>query len=370
MRTLMRTLICIALAGVLPGQLPGSDALRCKSAPLRPVLDFEFRFVAGHWFTLPVKQFWERKADLQVVMEVEPINGTPGRMRRISHRLEALQTVPQGAPGEFRFPSAVSLGVGEYRSKWRIQDAQGRSCHGSRKFKAALSRGERTVDVTLGPGEIVDTAMYVFRNEEAIERRHLGWPRRLKIFLSLDVLGRRGRVARPRRFQILPHIAALRQFGRSRHFNQFSVVAFSFEDQRIVSRQDYRPAIDFAPLSKVIQQLRPDTVDFKDLMRGSEMDFFQGMLAQELQPSEIPDGVVFIGHEMHFGKRLPSGFLDGYRDRGVPVAFLDASRFAWHGAIANFVRAMDGREFILRKPSDLARAISAFEARVQALRPQ
>lgn len=372
MRTLVRLLVyvAVALAGVASGQSPRDDALRCRSAMLRPALDFEFRFVAGHWFSLPVKQFWDRQVDLRVIMEVEPINGTPGQMKRVAHRLQASQPVPPGVNGDFNFPSAVTLGAGEYRSNWRIRDSDGRSCEGSKQFKAKLSRKERNVELTLDPGEIVDTAMFLFRNEDAIARPNLRSPRRMKIFVSLDVLGRRGRVARTRLVHILPHIAALRQLGRSQSFNEFSVVAFSFEDQRVVARQDYQPTVDFSPLSKVIRQLRPDSVDFRDLMRGSEMEFFKEMLAQELRLAEIPDGVVFIGHEMNFGKRLPSSFLDGYRGLGIPVAFFDGSRFAWHGAISNFIRAMDGREFMLRKPSDLAKAISAFEARVQALRPQ
>lgn len=372
MRTVLRLLICgaMALAGLAHGQSPRTDALRCKSEALRPTLDFEFRFVAGHWFSLPVKQFWEREVDLRVIMEVEPINGTPGQMKRVAHRLQATQTVPPGVSGEFNFPSAVSLGIGEYRSSWRIRDSNGRSCQGVRVLKAKLSRKERSVEVTLEPGEIVDTAMYMFRNEEAIERPHLRSAHRLKIFISLDVLGRRGRVARTRLVHILPHIAALRQLGRSQSFNQFSVVVFSFEDQRVVARQDYQPTINFSPLTRMIQQLRPDAVDYRDLMRGSEMEFFGEMLAEELRLSEIPDGVVFIGHEMNFGRRLPTNVLAAYRNLGIPVAFFDGSRFAWNGAMGNLVRAMDGREFALRKPSDLAKAISAFESRVQALRPQ
>ena len=372
MRAFLRLLVClvVALAGSAHGQSPRGGALKCRSATLQPGLDFDFRFVAGHYFSLPVKQFWEREVDLRVVMEVEPINGTPGEMKRVSHRLQARQPVPQGVSGDFNFPSAVSLGVGEYRSSWRIRDSDGRSCQGTKVLKAKLSRKERGIALTLRPGEIVDTAMHMFRNEAAAERPHLKSPRRLKIFISLDVLGRRGRVARTRLIHILPHIAALRQLGRSQSFNQFSVVVFSFEDQRVVARQEYRSAINFSPLTKMIQQLRPDAVDFRDLMRGSEMRFFEELLVEELQLSEIPDGVVFIGHDVNFGKRLPSNVLAGYRGLGIPVAFFDGSRFAWNGAMGNFVRAMDGREFALRRPSDLAKAISAFESRAQALRPQ
>ena len=337
---------------------------------MQPMLDFEFRFVAGHWFSLPVKQFWGEPADIIVFMKVEPINGTPGEPKRISHRLRTGQIVPEGTRGDLNFPSAVSVGLGEYRTAWVIRDSKGRSCGGVSKFKAKLSSRERNVDLTLAPGEIVDTAMYLFRREEAIDRPHLRSDRRLKIFVSLDILGRRGRVTRPRMFHLLPHIAALRQLSRSPNFNQFSVVVFSFEDQRVIARQDYAPGVDFAPFSRVIQQLRPDQVDYRDLLRGSEMAFFAEMLGRELQGSQRPDGVVFLGHDLQFGKQLPRELRDSYRGLGATAAFFDGSRYAWTGAMGNLVKAMDGKEYRLRRPSDLARAISAFEQRVQGARPQ
>ena len=111
MRAFLRLLVCVvvALAGIAHGQSPRDDALKCRSATLQPRLDFDFRFVAGHWFSLPVKQFWEREVDLRVVMEVEPINGTPGEMKRVAHRLQATQPVPQGVSGEFNFPARCRL---------------------------------------------------------------------------------------------------------------------------------------------------------------------------------------------------------------------------------------------------------------------
>ena len=368
MRSLAKFLACLALAaGLAAGQ---DEGLKCASAKIGPMLDFEFRFVAGTWFSLPMKQFWGEQFELQVAMQVVPVNGTPGEPKLVEHKVRARQPVPEGARGEMYFPSAISVGTGQYRSIWRISDRRGRSCSGTRVFKAALSRKDRDVDVTLAPGEIVDTAMYMFRPQKPLERPHLKSPRRLKIFLSLDVLGRRGRVVRTRMVHVLPHIAALRQLAGSPNFNEFSVVTFSFEDQKVLVRQDYQKTVDFAAMIGVVKDLNPETVDVSELLRGSEMQFFKDLLVKELLGFERPEAVVFLGQDVHFGRRIPDHLLDPFRQLGLEVSFFDASRFAWRGAMGNFVRALGGKEFKLREPAQLATAVSEFEKRVLRSRPQ
>ena len=120
----------------------------------------------------------------------------------------------------------------------------------------------------------------------------------------------------------------------------------------------------------MIRDLRPQTVDVRELVRGSEMRFFENLLARELLRPEPPEAVIFLGQDVHFGRRLPDHVLDPLRQMGAIVSFMDASRFSWRGAIGNVVRAMGGREYPLRRPSDLARAIASFEERVLRSRPQ
>ena len=372
MGSLLKLLVCLALAAAGPFQAAAADrdSLKCSASSIGPFLDFEFRFVAGAWFALPIKQFWGGQVRLDFVMEVEPVNGTPGKPIVIEHQLNGKERVPDGVRGDISFPSAVSVGLGQYRTRWRIRDSYGRSCEGAKQFKASLSRKERTVEVTLGPGEIVDTGMYIFRPQEQVERDDLNRPRRLKVFISLDVLGRRGRVVRTRMFHVMPHLAALRRLASSPSFNEFSVVVFSFEDQKVVARQGYEGTVDFESLRGVIGDLQPETVDFSDLARGSEMKFFESLLAEELLRSERPEAVVFLGQDLHFGKQLAAGLLNRFRDLGTLVSFWDSSRYAWRGAMGNFVRAMGGKERRVRQPSDLAQALAGFEARVLQARPQ
>lgn len=347
----------------------GESDLKCAAKRLGPFLDYEFRFIGGAFFELPAKQFWGERFSLSLSMRVRPIDGTPGIARHVEHEFRSRNVIASGTRGRLRFPGAVSTGLGRYEANWRIDDQAGRSCSGTVRFTAALSRRERSVQVALEPGQIMNTGFYMFRPQHHLERPHLREPRRLKVFISLDVLGRRGRLVRTRLLHVMPHLAALRRLATSPSFNAFSVVAFSFEDQRVVARHDYRDAVDFGALRNVVGDLQPDTVDVNDLMRGSELRFFEEVLSSELLGTEPPEAVVFLGQDVAFGKHLPTSRMDRFRHIGAMVSFLDASRFTWRGVIGNFVRAMGGKEYALRRPSDLALAMAGLEARTLRSRP-
>ena len=347
-----------------------ASQLACGTENIKPFLDFEFRFVAGQVFFLPIKQFVGQSVALDLEVLVEPTGGTPGIPARLRKRMADPREIPLDAAGFINFSAAFSVGIGNYRANWRVSDDAGRSCQGQWDFKANQSRGNRNVDLALRPGQIVDPAIQVFRDEPSIERPHLPTPRRLKIFISLDVVGRRGRLVRTRLTHVLPHFSALRQLVRSLHFNQFALVVFSFEDRSVLVRQDYGETLDFKPLGDVVDRLQPATVDLRQLARGSELRFFERLLSDELVSSEKPDGVVFIGQDLSFGRRLQGEAIRQFRMLGTSAAFFDASRYAWRGVIGNFVRSMNGKEFRLHRPSDLARAVAGFERLVEKSRAQ
>ena len=355
---------CLAVVGADAAQ-PNADSatnLKCSAHFVKPFVDFEFKFVTGVVFAIKSKQFWDRKVSSKFEMIVEPIAGTPGTPARLADRMQTSEVVPQGFKGELTASAAFALGPGKYRVTWKLTDDTGRTCSGIREMKAALSRGQRNVEIALAPGKIEDPSIYAFRNEPPVDRPYLRMTRRLKVLVSLDVIGRRRRPVRPSMARLLPHFAALRQLVRTPHYNEFSLSVFSFEDQGVVIRQDYEPTIDFKNLSTVVDMLQPDTVDIEQLARGSEKRFFERMLIDELLGGERPDGVVFIGEDHHFGQRVSDHAVIRLRTLGVPFVFLDTSRFEWHGVLGNVVRAMSGKEFKLRHPADLARALDQFES--------
>lgn len=355
---------CLAVVGADPAQPIAEPApkLKCDAHFIKPFVDFEFKIVTGVVFAIKSKQFWDRKVSSNMEMIVEPIGGTPGKPARLAERMETSEVVPQGFKGDLTASAAFALGPGKYRVAWRLTDDAGRTCSGDREIKAALSRGERSVQLALPPGKIEDPSIYAFRDEPPLDRPFLRMTRRLKVLVSLDVFGRRRRPVRPSMTRLLPHFAALRQLARTPHYNEFSLTVFSFEDQDVVARQDYAATIDFQQLKTVADMLQPDTVDIAQLSRGSEKRFFERMLIDELLGGERPDGVVFVGEDHHFGQRVADHAIFRLRTLGVPFVFLDTSRYEWHGVLGNVVRAMSGKEFKLRHPADLAKAMHQFES--------
>ncbi len=335
--------------------------LKCSGETFGPFLDFEFRFFAGLQIGVPAKHYRGHKPSFELLVTVTPVEGTPGRPAELFDRFGATQEVPGDVKGEMIVNPSFSMGEGRYRVDWRLKDDRGQSCSGSRKLKASLSRGQKTVSLTLQPGQIIESAVYLFRSEPPVARPHLTAPKRLKIFVSMDIRRRRGQVVRPSLLRLHPHFSAVRQLARSRVFNEFSVVLFSFEDQQILHRQDYAPAIDFRPMRFSLEKLNPQTVDINQLGRGREMDYFESMLSVELLTGEPPDAVVFVGQETHFGRQVSEFMRGRLRQTEAAFAFLDTSRLAWKGAMGNVVRAVRGQEYRLRQPSDLSKALAAIE---------
>ena len=338
-----------------------APAMKCGAETFGPFLDFEFRFFAGLQLGLPVKHYRGRKPTFEMLVTVTPVEGTPGRPVELFDRIGATQEMPGDASGRIIINPSFSMGEGRYRVDWRLEDNRGQSCSGSRKLKASLSRGQKTVNLALQPGEIIESGVYLFRPEPPVARPHLTTSKKLKIFVSMDIRRRRGQVMRPSLLRLHPHFSTVRQLARSRAFNEFSVVLFSFEDQQIIHRQDYAPAIDFRPMRSTLAKLNPQTVDIAQLGRGREMDYFESMLSVELLVGEPPDAVVFVGQETHFGRQVSEFMRGRLRQTEAAFAFLDTSRLAWKGAMGNVVRAVKGKEYRLRQPSDLSKALAAIE---------
>jgi len=70
---------------------------------------------------------------------------------------------------------------------------------------------------------------------------------------------------------------------------------------------------------------------------------------------------------MMFGKKLPRDAVRRLRALEAEFAFLDASRLAWVGVMGGLVRALEGKEYMLRRPADLAKALQGLERHEEAM---
>lgn len=335
--------------------------LKCKSDTFGPSLDFEFRFFAGIQISLPVKHYRGHKPSFKLLVTVTPSEGFPGEPVELFDRFGAPQQIPDNLTGRMFVHPSFSVGEGRYQVHWEVHDNRGQSCSGSWNLKASLSRGQKAVNLALRPGEIIESGIYLFRPERPAARTARTARTKVKVFVSMDIRRRRGTPGRPNLYRLHPHFSAVRQLARLSAFTDFSVVLFSFEDQKILHRQDYAPTIDFPPMRSSLKKLDPQTVDIRQLGAGREMDYFESMLSDELLRGDPPDAVLFVGQETHFGRKISEFMRDRLRRTEASFAFLDTSRSAFKGAMGNVVRAVKGKEYQLRKPSDISKALQSIE---------
>ncbi len=372
--------LVLAMCGMAHAAPETDSQLTCRTKVFRPKLDFEFRFHTNFEFIFPLRQFCDVPAEMDAEIRFQPVGDSAGEPAVLADKVVWTLDQQDCRKGEVFLPHGVWTGVGQYRATWKFRDMVGRTCQGSDEFTVALSPKDRDIALTLPPGTLVDTPIDLFRPEPRIERPGLGSPRRLKVFINLDVMTsttiiravadgfarwKRATLIRTRAMHLRPHLAALRQLAHSERFNQFSIVVFSFEEQVVLARQDYRDAVDFSLLGKFIDDLSPYTVKLGQLADGSEMSFFGSLLATELLPDSSPDAVVFIGHDIEdvlHGERISDRVRDRLRNLGAAFTFMNTGRLSpWRGTMGSLVRALQGRVDNLRKPSDVLKVVDAFE---------
>ena len=372
--------LVLAIGGLAHAAAEPDNQLVCRTKIFRPQLDFEFRFHTNFEFIFPLKQFCDVPGEMDAEIQFQPVGDSVGEPAVLADRVVWNLDTQDCKKGEMFLAHDVWTGVGQYRASWRFRDTLGRSCQGSDEFTVARSSKDRGIDLNLPPETLVDTPIDLFRPERRTERPGPASPHRLKVFINLDVLTssttiravadgaarwKRATLVRTRAIHLRPHLAALRQLAHSEQFNEFSIVVFSFEEQAVLARQDYRDAVDFSLLGRFIDDLSPYTVNLSQLVDGSEMSFFGSLLATELLADSSPDAVVFIGHDIEdvlYGERISVRVLDRLDKLGAAFTFMNTGRLSpWRGTMGSLVRALGGRVKNLHKPSQVLKVVDAFE---------
>jgi hypothetical protein len=178
---------------------------------------------------------------------------------------------------------------------------------------------------------------------------------RLKVFLSFDTASRRR--ATIGSWQIRPILSMLRVLYRHRHVSELAIVAYSLDDQKVLCRQDFHELIQFQLLREGVGELSPGMVDVNELSRGADVRFFANMLHQEMNAGMEADAFIFIGRDVLFTKRIPPRLFEGLEQNDVPVFFLNYAVLPWRGIVGNTVKRLQGKEYKIRRPRELSKAV-------------
>ncbi len=131
---------------------PDDRPLRCEVTPVKPALDFSFRFQTGFSINVPMEQYFGPGHAWTFVARVSPEHGAPAYLAaRISVcPTFPITTVKTDTSGGFL------VGAGRYKVDWVMYDDEGRVCRHQWKIEAKLSHGERHVEPAIPANTVTD----------------------------------------------------------------------------------------------------------------------------------------------------------------------------------------------------------------------
>lgn len=366
----IRVLLTLLAAGIAAGQSsdqkipsPGDPAyvvananepLKCDESHFKPRLDFHFRFFTGYTIDIPLKQLVAPRNVLEVVLDVRPLSALNEKPFLYRDYLR-IGPVEKGLRGEVSLSGAFVVGEGEYQVAWYIKDRYGRGCSVAWTIEARLPRRDQDIKLSMKPGEIDSAYTNLFGREVNI-RANRGPDYRVKVLASFDS-PRRRRQAILHIGDILPVLAAMRALSRDPRFVQFSVLAYSVEDQEVLLRQGFDDGIDFPALGEAVKKLSPATVGFDQLGKNKDRDFLADLIVGELEKTDDVDALIFLGADSLLFERIPKELLEGIGNRDYPVYFLKTAWLPWSGATSDAVKKLKGKIYQFRTPKDLSESI-------------
>lgn len=133
------------------GPSPSDQLLRCEVTPMKPRLDYMFRFQTGYSIATPMAQYFGAGHVWAILTRVTPEGGKPSWLAaRVRLPDVPLTTVVTETFGGFL------VGAGKYQVDWAMFDDEGRVCRQHWKIDARLTFGERHVQLAIPPHAVAD----------------------------------------------------------------------------------------------------------------------------------------------------------------------------------------------------------------------
>ncbi|MBI1354968.1 MAG: hypothetical protein GC160_11525 [Acidobacteria bacterium] len=344
-----------------------TTAVDCRGSVFEPHLDFEFRFFTGFRVSIRARELSGPERPMIARVRIEPLE--PADAKPVELNSEGwLQNIPADARGSIEIDGSFAVGPGLYRIEWFLLDSLGHSCKLTWDVDAALTKRDGDVTLQLGPGEIADSRLGLFRPEKVRTDPALGQPLRVKVLLNLDTWSRRR--AGVRLFEFMPRISALRAISRHPRIARVALVAFSVEEQQTYLRHGLQDHFDFPGLQPAIDEISPALISFEQLGKDKTKDFLTEILLRELPGDEDVDAYIFLGPDPEPGRRADKDNLAAIGRLPAPVFYLNLARNPWKGLLGSATSALDGKQLRYRDPRDLAEAINEVIEKIDARRAQ
>ncbi len=352
------------LGSVLKAIEPRFDEvpLRCEVTPIKPSLNFGFRFQAGYVVRVPMYQYSGAGHGWAMVTRITP-EGAGQQPVYLASRV-GLPPVPK-TNIELEVGGGYLLGEGRYDVNWTLLDEAGRVCRGSWRVNARLSRRERHLKLAMPPGTVAD---FTLRGRPGSKRgADDAAPIRLTVLLNAAPLSPlRTRLRASDRVTLLGLLSSLLERLPARSVR---LVIFNLDQQKTLLRQDGLTPGTLNRVAQALNGLELGRVDYHVLQNPQgHVDLLAGLMNQELRAETPSDVVVILGPATRYLDRVPPAALE--EPRGAAPQFFN---FQFRPYLRGDIQLPDsvaiatakakGKTIIIRTPADFAKAIEQIERR-------
>jgi len=273
-----------AVSGFEDGQ--SHEPLSCSVHPLKPDLDFGFRFQPGYTFQTSLDRYLDGPHHWYVVFRVTPENSAGSPV----YFLDSIDLQPRSGTGLIgEYDGVFHTGEGRYRVKWALIDDLGRVCRHEWTVDAHLAFSERSEKVTIPPGAVSDLSSRSTESPRAVATsRHVT----ILLNASLPLMLRSGQPT-DSWGMLLSMVASLVE-----HMPEaaFRVVAFDTEQQQELFRKDGFTLEDMNALGRVANAKQHWTLDYHSLQDpAGGWHLLRDLENQEINAPLPADTVIFLG---------------------------------------------------------------------------
>jgi hypothetical protein len=346
---------------------PNEVSVRCEVSPVRPALDYGFRFGSGYITRVPLGQYPGGGHRLAMLTRITPEDG--GRKPAYFVNTVKLPVVPPQSKLDLEMVGGYLLGPGKYSVEWVLLDEKMRVCRKKWRVTAALHFSERKVKVAIPPGAVAD---YSLRGLPGNKRRDDGVRRvRLTVLMHAAPLSfRRTTLRASDKMLLMGTLSSLLDRVPARSLR---LVVFNLDQQKEIFRKDTFSPESLEQVTQSLNELELGSVDYKVLLnRKGHVDLLAELVNQEVAADTPSDQVVFLGAPARFVDKVPPQSLEKPQGTNPRFFYLQLRPFfrtmtgALPDSIALAVSRLKGKTLIIHTPGEFSNAIDQIERSASA----
>jgi hypothetical protein len=341
---------------------PNEPNFKCDVSPIKPALNFSFRFQAGYVLRVPMKQFVGPGHSWAILMRVTPQEGTGEPVY-----LAAAQRLPVVPENKLtaEFAGGFLVGEGRYTVDWAMVDEAGRTCRKQWRIHAKPGRSERDIRPAMAPGTVDDISLR--RSGRPLAgSRNAASDQRVTILLHAAPLFP-GRV-RMRSYDRILLLSSLATLADRLPDAAIRVIAFNLDQQKELFRVENFDRRAFRSLSRVLSDIELGLVDYNILKnRKGHLDLLTDLVTDEIIAAPAADAVIILGPPTRHADKVPKSMLQEKDSDHPRFFFFRYSPYRLRGAelpdsLAFAMRRIGGKTTVIRTPGDFGKAIEQVQA--------